>query len=153
MNVEATHTNLTHLHTYTQLRKASPTHPHTPHPSPPPTHPRKASPTHPHTPHPSPPPTHPRKASPTHPSPPPTHPRKATLIIQDAQNPKRPLADEIETRLVVLEVDCLPADTLGPVPFLLQAEDVMIEVELELLVGKVDAQLLKTVLLKILKES
>lgn len=80
-----------------------------------------------------------------------TYPWKVTLIIQNVQNPKRSLADEIKAGLVVSEVDGLPVDTLSVVLLLLQLEDVLIEVKLELLIGKVDTQLLKTVHLKILQ--
>ena len=44
-------------------------------------------------------------------------------------------------------------DALLPVLLLLQLEDVLVEVELQLLIGKVDTQLLKTVHLKVLGES
>ena len=49
-----------------------------------------------------------------------------------------------------MELHSLPSDAFPPILFLLQLEDVLVEVELQLLIGKVDAQLLKTVHFKVL---
>ena len=48
-------------------------------------------------------------------------------------------------------INCGPAETLSNVLLLLYLEDVLVEVELQLLVGKVDAQLLKPIHFKVLK--
>jgi hypothetical protein len=58
--------------------------------------------------------------------------------------------DEVDDRLVVLELDGGPCDLLLGVLLLLQAEDVLVEEELQRLVRVVDAQLLKTVVGKVL---
>lgn len=61
------------------------------------------------------------------------------------------LGNEIETGLVVVKLDLGPVDALLVVHVLLQFEDVLVEVELQLLVGIVDAELLKTVQRKVFK--
>ena len=60
--------------------------------------------------------------------------------------------DEVDGGLVVLEVDVLPADLLLGVLLLLQLEDVLVEEVLQRLVGIVDAQLLKAVVVEVLQE-
>jgi len=57
--------------------------------------------------------------------------------------PKRKVAD-----LVINVLDLPPPETLELVDFLLLPEDLLVKVLLDLLVGKVDAELLKAVLLK-----
>lgn len=64
---------------------------------------------------------------------------EVAFIIQEVKNTKGPLADEVKTGLVVLELHSLPSDAFPPILFLLQLEDVLVEVELQLLIGKVDA--------------
>ena len=61
-------------------------------------------------------------------------------------------SDEVNGRLVVLELYVLPADLLLAVLLLLQPEDVLVEEKLQRLVGVVDAQLLEAVEVKILGE-
>ena len=78
---------------------------------------------------------------------------EVALIVQEEQHTERLLADEVKAGLVVSELHSLPTDALLPVLLLLQLEDVLVEVELQLLIGKVDTQLLKTVHLKVLGES
>ena len=78
------------------------------------------------------------------------HLGEVAFIVQEVENTKGPPADEVKTRLVVPELHSLPSDAFPGILFLLQLEDVLVEVELQLLVGKVDAQLLKTVHLKVL---
>lgn len=57
------------------------------------------------------------------------------------------LLDEINGGLVVLIAEVLCADALFPVLLLLQSEDVLVELELQTLVGIVDAKLLEGVFL------
>jgi hypothetical protein len=55
------------------------------------------------------------------------------------------LGDEVDAWLVVKVLDDLPLEVLLGVLLLLQLEDVLVEVELQCLVGVVDAQLLEAV--------
>lgn len=68
----------------------------------------------------------------------------ALLIDQSQQVAGRP-GQKVQDVLIVAEVDVAPHHTFLQVLLLLQLEDVTHEELLELLVGKVDAQLLKTV--------
>ena len=62
------------------------------------------------------------------------------------EGPKRHLLDEVDAGLQVhAEVDELPLDALLLVLLLLQHEHVVVEELLQLLVGEVDAELLKAV--------
>lgn len=66
------------------------------------------------------------------------------FLIQQIQNPQFGL-NQVDTGLVVVEIDHTPFDSLFDVLFLLQFEHVQIELLLELLVGVVDAKLLERV--------
>ena len=63
------------------------------------------------------------------------------------------LEEHVQEGPVVRELNVLDLDSLTLVLILLPREDVLVEVELKLLVGSVDAQLLKAVVLKVLKAS
>ena len=89
--------------------------------------------------------------SPTTIPPPPPHFGEVRLLIQYQKHSHGLLADEIQTGLVVLVADSLPADALCSVLCLFQGKDVLVEVELKLFVGKVDAELLKAVHFKVLQ--
>ena len=67
------------------------------------------------------------------------------LLVKQVQHPQLGL-DEINAGLIVVKVDHLPLDPLLHVLLLLQLEHVHVELLLQLLVGIVDAKLLKTVL-------
>ena len=58
--------------------------------------------------------------------------------------------DEVDGRLVVMEGDVLPGDTLLLILLLLQLEDVFVEVILKVLIRVVDTHLLKAVLQEVL---
>ena len=77
---------------------------------------------------------------------------KVALIVQDVQDSRGLGGDEVDGGLVVLEVDVLPADLLLGVLLLFQLEDVLVEEILQCLVGIVDAQLLKAVVVEVLQE-
>eukprot|EP01137_Pigoraptor_chileana_P023535 Opistho-2@89969 len=72
------------------------------------------------------------------------------LLVEKREKTKFRL-DEIEALLVVDPLDVGPVDVLLCVLGLFNRKDVLIEVLLELLVGVVDAHLLKAVLLEVLK--
>ena len=72
------------------------------------------------------------------------------LLIQQVEHPQLGL-DQVDAGLVVVEVDHLPLDPLLDVLLLLQLEHVHVELLLQLLVGVVNAELLKGVHLKSLK--
>src|SRR4051812_37000854 len=59
--------------------------------------------------------------------------------------------DEVDTWLVVGEIDESPVDLLADVLFLLELEDMLVELLLQLLVGIVDAELLERVLGEVLE--
>ena len=59
--------------------------------------------------------------------------------------------NEVDAVLVINKGDLLPVDALLVVLLLLELEDVLVKVELELLVGVVDAKLLKRVFHKVLE--
>ena len=61
------------------------------------------------------------------------------------------LEEHVEQGSVVRELDVLGLDAFPFVLILLPGKDVLVEVELQLLVGRVDAHLLKAVVLKVLK--
>lgn len=67
-----------------------------------------------------------------------THLRKVALVVQQVQDAGGLAGDQVDGRLVVAEVDMLPGDPLLAVFALLQLEDVLVEVELQRLVGIVD---------------
>ena len=77
---------------------------------------------------------------------------KVALIVEDVQDSCGLGGDEVDGGLVVLEVDVLPADLLLGVLLLLQLEDVLVEEVLQCLIGIVDAQLLKAVVVEVLQE-
>jgi hypothetical protein len=76
---------------------------------------------------------------------------KVGLVVQHVKDTKRPLGDEVQARLVVVKLHLGPVNALAVVHILLQLEDVLVEVELQLLVGVVNAQLLKAVDFEVLK--
>ena len=67
---------------------------------------------------------------------------------EDALEEFRPLLHEMDARLVVPERDVRPVDAFRVVLHLLELEDVVVEQALELLVRKVDAELLERILLE-----
>lgn len=67
------------------------------------------------------------------------------LLVNEGDDIHGFVGDHIQCILVVGELDVLPADVLQVVLFLLQLEDVAHEELLQVLVGKVDAELLETV--------
>ncbi len=66
------------------------------------------------------------------------------LFIDEGDDVHGFVGDHVQSILVVCELDVLPADVLQVVLLLLQFEDVTDEELLQVLVGEVDAQLLKT---------
>ena len=70
---------------------------------------------------------------------------QVALVVEQVQEAVRLLGDQVEAGPVVLVVDGRPVQALLRVLLLLQPEDVPVEVELERLVGVVDAQLLEPV--------
>jgi len=79
------------------------------------------------------------------------HSREAALLIQEVQDSQRLLLNEVQNVLVVHKGDIGPVDLLPLVLSLLHLEDMLIEVLLQLLVGQIDAELLKVILLEGLK--
>lgn len=77
---------------------------------------------------------------------------EVALIIKDVQDSRGLGGDEVNGGLVVLEGDVLPADLLLGVLLLLQLEDVLVKEVLQRLIGVVDAQLLKAVVVEVLQE-
>ena len=75
---------------------------------------------------------------------------EAAGLIQQVEDAHLGL-DEVQHVLVVHKLDVAPLDGLALVLGLLHLEDVLVEVLLQLLVGQVDAKLLKVVLLELLK--
>ena len=71
---------------------------------------------------------------------------QARLFVQKGNDTKFAF-DKVNGRLIVREVDKFPVDLLGEVLFLLELEDVGIELLLELFVGIIDTELLERVLL------
>ena len=67
------------------------------------------------------------------------------LLIDEGDDVHRFVGDHVQGVLVVCELDMLPADVLQVVLLLLQLEDVADEELLQVLIGKVDAQLFKAV--------
>jgi len=76
------------------------------------------------------------------------HSREAALLIQEVQDSQRLLLNEVQNVLVVHKGDIGPVDLLPLVLSLLHLEDVLIEVLLQLLVGQIDAELFKVILLE-----
>ena len=72
-------------------------------------------------------------------------PRHGNLVLQDREEPMGDALKEVQTALVVLERDAAPVDILRLVLPLLLLEQVAGEELLQLLVGKVDAELLEAV--------
>lgn len=70
--------------------------------------------------------------------------RKLALFINKGDDVHRFVGYHVQRVLIVRELDVLPADVLQVVLLLLQFEDVANKKLLQVLVGKVDAQLLKT---------
>ena len=66
-------------------------------------------------------------------------------LVEDAHDACRALLDEVDAALVVLVLDARPRDALLLVQVLLRLEDELEEELLQLLVGKVDAELLEGV--------
>ena len=75
---------------------------------------------------------------------------RGSIWRQKKLRPHRFLRDQVQHRLVVGKLDLAPRDLLFRILLLLQIENVLIEVELQRLVGIIDAQLFETVLLKVL---
>ena len=71
--------------------------------------------------------------------------------VEDTKQEKGYGGDQVDADLVVLEGDALPVDSLFLVLLLFLLEDELVKVELEGLVGVIDAELLKAVDRKILK--
>ena len=76
------------------------------------------------------------------------YPGKAALLIQEVQDSQRLLLNEVQDILIVHKGDIGPVDLLALVLGLLHLEDVLVEVLLQLLVGQIDAELLKVVLIE-----
>ena len=70
---------------------------------------------------------------------------EVALLVDKCQDVKRLVGQHVQCSLVVVVIDVLPDDVLAGVLVLLQLEDVLHKELLQLLVGEVDAQLLKTV--------
>ena len=79
------------------------------------------------------------------------HSREAALLIQEVQDSQRLLLNEVQDILVVHKGDVGPVNLLPLILSLLHLEDVLIEVLLQLLIGQIDAELLKVILLEGLK--
>lgn len=65
------------------------------------------------------------------------------LLVDEGDDVHGFVGDHVQSVLVVRELDVLPADVLQVVLLLLQFEDVSHEELLQVLVGKVDAELLE----------
>ena len=76
---------------------------------------------------------------------------EAALLIQEIQDAQRLALYEVQHILIVYKLDVGPVNLLSLVLSLLHLEDVLVEVLLELLIGQIDAELLKVVLLEALK--
>ena len=72
-------------------------------------------------------------------------------LVEEGDDARVLLLDQVQDVLVVHELDVGPIDGLALVLFLFLLEHVLVEVLLELLVGEVDAKLLKGVRLERLK--
>ncbi len=79
--------------------------------------------------------------------------RKAALLIYKCQHVQRFRGQYVKGALVVLVVNVLPNDVFSGILVLLQLKDVPDEELLQLLVGKVDAQLLKAVHCQVLQKN
>jgi hypothetical protein len=79
-----------------------------------------------------------------------THLRKTALIVQYVNNTIRFLGYQVDARLVVHVVDYFPVDSLPSVFLLFDFEYVLVEVELECLVGVVYAELFESIRCKVL---
>ena len=79
------------------------------------------------------------------------HPREAAALVQDVQDAQGLALDQVQHVLVVHEGDVGPVDGLALVLRLLHLEHVLVEVLLQLLIGQVDAKLLKVILLEALE--
>lgn len=73
-----------------------------------------------------------------------SHLRELALLVDEGDDVHGFVGDHVQSVLVVGELDVLPADVLQVVLLLLQLEDVPHEELLQVLVGKVDAELLET---------
>ena len=92
-----------------------------------------------------------------------------TFVVENVQNAKRLLGDQIQARLIVVEFDHRPANLLSAVflllkskpskrrpgilfcIYLLQFKYVLIEIVLKILIGIINTSLFKTIDLKILE--
>lgn len=74
--------------------------------------------------------------------------REVAFFVDESQHVHRFAGENVQGALVVLVVDVLPNDVFASVLLLLQLENVPDEELLQLLVGKVDAQLLKAAQIK-----
>lgn len=75
--------------------------------------------------------------------------RELALFINEGNDVHGFVGDHVQSVLVVRELDVLPADVLQVVLLLFQFEDVANKELLQVLVGKVDAQLFETTVKKI----
>lgn len=73
------------------------------------------------------------------------HLGELALFIDEGDDVHGFVGDHVQSILVVCELDVLPADVLQVVLLLLQFEHVANKELLEILIGKVDAQLLEAV--------
>ena len=71
--------------------------------------------------------------------------REAARLVERVDHAAGPLLHEIQHVLVVDELDVAPVDPLSHVLGLFLLENMRVEVLLELLVGEIDAELLKVV--------
>lgn len=76
---------------------------------------------------------------------------KVTFVIQNVYKSLGFLGNEINGRLVVMVFDNRPINVLPSVLDLFQSEHVLVEIELQSLIGIVDAQLFEAVHLEVLK--
>lgn len=79
-----------------------------------------------------------------------TYSWKAALLVQDIQDAQFAL-DKVQHILIVHKLNVTPVDRLALILSLLHLEDMLVEMLLQLFIGQVDAQLLKVVLLELLK--
>jgi hypothetical protein len=79
------------------------------------------------------------------------HPGEAALLIKQVQDAQGLLFNEVQHILVVHKGDVGPVNLLALVLGLLHLEYVLVEVLLQLLIGQVDAKLLKVILLEALE--
>lgn len=78
------------------------------------------------------------------------YPGEAALLVQHIKYAQLPL-NEIQHILVVHKLDVAPINGFPLILSLLHLEDMLVEMLLQLLIGQIDAQLLKVILLELLK--